>query len=58
MIYYPPQQVYKVGPIFSADFTANTKIHFKKTLWSILKVQMLDIIVFIFLLEECLGIKT
>lgn len=52
MIYYPPQPVYKVDPIFSADFTAKTKLHFNKTLCSILKVQMLDIIVFIFLLEE------
>lgn len=52
MIYYPPQPVYKMSPIFSADFTAKTKIHFSKTLWSLLKAQMLDIIVFIFLLEE------
>lgn len=52
MIYYPPQPVYKMSPIFPVDFTAKTKIHFNKTLWSLLKAQMLDIIVFIFLLEE------
>lgn len=58
MIYYPPQPANKVGPIFLDDFTAKIKIHSNKTLWSILKVQMLAIIVFIFLLEKkCLGIK-